>query len=67
MRYQSVSFSPIFLIYDFEKGRYRSGKLGWHIGAKQYMFIPFNKHGAEVTFESDIVYTDSDQYHLDHA
>ncbi|KIO28898.1 hypothetical protein M407DRAFT_21975 [Tulasnella calospora MUT 4182] len=33
------------------EGRYRAGKLGWHIGAKRYMYIPYGPNRSEVMLE----------------
>ncbi|KIO28896.1 hypothetical protein M407DRAFT_175647 [Tulasnella calospora MUT 4182] len=35
------------------EGRYRAGKLGWHIGAKRYMYIPYGPNRSEVMLERE--------------
>ncbi|KAG8967899.1 hypothetical protein FRC05_001864 [Tulasnella sp. 425] len=41
----------LYVVRIFYEGRYRAGKLGWHIGAKRYMYIPYGPNRSEVMLE----------------
>ncbi|KAG8912300.1 hypothetical protein FRC00_004820 [Tulasnella sp. 408] len=43
----------LYVVRIFYEGRYRAGKLGWHIGAKRYMYIPYGPNRSEVMLERE--------------